>query len=228
MQLARSPTGLAWHHMWHEPRYPPDMVGRPGVGRARAKGGIETLASGALRVRVYAGIDPVTKKRHTLIETVPPGPKAQREAEKVRARFLHEIAEKRNPRTSATVDQLLARYLDHFDGAPNTLTNYRGYMRNHVSPFIGKVGALDAEVLDSFYAELRRCRQHCSGKGGTQHWTRQEHECDRRCTRAHACRPLGASVVRHIHLTRPPTPRCCAHVAGGTGRSARAPVRAPG
>jgi len=118
--------------MWHEPRYCRDMAGRPGVGKARAKGSIETLASGALRVRVYAGIDPVTKKRHTLIETVPPGPKAQREAEKVRARFLHEIAEKRNQRTSATVDQLLTRYLDQFDGAPNTLANYRGYMRNHV------------------------------------------------------------------------------------------------
>lgn len=75
-------------------------------------------------------------------------------------------------------------------------------MRNHVSPLIGKVkvGALDAEMLDSFYAELRRCRQHCSGKGGTQHWTRQEHECDQRCSRPHVCRPLGASVVRHIHF----------------------------
>ncbi|GAY11639.1 mobile element protein [Pseudonocardia sp. N23] len=112
------------------------------------------------------------------------------------------MAEKRNPRTSATVDQLLARYLDQFDGAPNTLTKHRGYMRNHVSPLIGKAkaGALDAEVLDSFYAELRRCRQHCSGKAGAQHWTRQEHECDQRCTRPPACKPLGASVVRHIHF----------------------------
>jgi hypothetical protein len=37
------------------------MSGRPGVGKARARGNIEELASGALRVRVYAGIDPVTK-----------------------------------------------------------------------------------------------------------------------------------------------------------------------
>lgn len=113
------------------------------------------------------------------------------------------MAEKRNPRTSATVDQLLTRYLDQFDGAPNTLTNYRGYMRNHVSPLIGKVkvGALDAEVLDSFHTELRRCRQHCSGQGRRAALDpRQEHECDRRCTRPHACRPLGASVVRHIHF----------------------------
>jgi integrase len=188
--------------MWHEPRYRSCMTGRPGVGKNRARGNIETLRSGALRVRVYAGIDPVTKKRHSLIATVPAGPKALREAEKIRDRFLQEVAEKRNPRTSATVDQLLTRYLDQFDGAPNTLTNYRGYMRNHVSPLIGKlkVGALDAEVLDSFYAELRRCRQHCSGKAGARHWTRQAHECDQRCTRPHVCKPLGASVVRHIHF----------------------------
>jgi hypothetical protein len=51
---------LAWHHMWHETRYPPCVAGRPGVGKARARGNIEALASGALRVRVYAGVDPST------------------------------------------------------------------------------------------------------------------------------------------------------------------------
>ena len=105
------------------------MTGRPGLGKARARGNIEELRSGALRVRVYAGIDPVTKKRHNLIEVVPPGPKAWREAEKIWDRLLHEVAEKRNPRTSATVDQLLTRYLDQFDGAPNTLTLTDGHAR---------------------------------------------------------------------------------------------------
>ncbi|GAA3050036.1 hypothetical protein GCM10010464_12830 [Pseudonocardia yunnanensis] len=49
------------------------------------------------------------------------------------------------------MDQLLARYLDQFDGAPNTLTLYRGYVRNHISPFLGQltVGALDTDVLDA-------------------------------------------------------------------------------
>ena len=102
------------------------MSGRPRVGKTRARGNIETLRSGALRVRVYAGIDPVTKKRHNLIQVVEPGPKAWRKAEEVRDRFLAEVAERRNPRTSATVDQLLDRYLDQFDGASNTLTLYRG------------------------------------------------------------------------------------------------------
>jgi len=58
------------------------MVGCPAAGKARARGNIGTLRSGALRVRAYAGIDPVTKKRHDLDEIVPPGPIARREAER--------------------------------------------------------------------------------------------------------------------------------------------------
>ncbi len=51
----------------------------------------------------------------------------------------------RNPRTKATVDQLLERYLDQFDGAESTKTLYRGYIREHISPYLGrlKIGALD-------------------------------------------------------------------------------------
>ncbi|MGH3802297.1 MAG: hypothetical protein ACRDTD_19610, partial [Pseudonocardiaceae bacterium] len=58
----------------------------------------------------------------------------------------------------ATVDQLLERYLDQFDGAPSTLRMYRGYMRSHISPYLGriKVGTLDADTLDAFYAEPSR------------------------------------------------------------------------
>ena len=99
------------------------------------------------------------------------------------------------------MDQLLERYLDQFDGAATTLTLYRGYVRNHISPFLGKikVGALDADILDSFYAELRRCRDHCSGRPFVQHRTAVEHRCDRRCG-PHRCRPLGATTIRHMHF----------------------------
>jgi hypothetical protein len=162
--------------MWHEMRY-------------------------ALRVRVYAGIDPVTKKRHNLIEVVEPGPKALRKAEEIRDRFLREIAEKRNPRTSATIDQLLTRYLDQLDGSARTLELYRGYVRKHISPLLGrvKVGELDPDVLDSFYSELRRCRHHCDGRRFVQHRTTVAHECDDRCGQ-HRCQPLGPTTVRHMHF----------------------------
>jgi hypothetical protein len=46
----------------------------------RQFGEIETLSSGSLRVKVYAGIDPLSGKRPYLTETVPAGPRALAEA----------------------------------------------------------------------------------------------------------------------------------------------------
>ncbi|HEX2262697.1 MAG TPA: tyrosine-type recombinase/integrase [Pseudonocardiaceae bacterium] len=167
----------------------------------RSRGSIDELPSGALRVRVYAGRDPVSQRRHDLIEIVAPGPGAAKQARRVRDRLISQVEERRNPRTKATVDQLLERYLDQFDGAASTLTLYRGYVRNHISPFLGKikVGALDADTLDAFYAELRRCRDHCSGRPFVQHRTAVEHCCDQRCGQ-HRCQPLGATTIRHMHF----------------------------
>ncbi len=143
----------------------------------------------------------MSKRRHDLIEIVPPGPGADKQARRIRDRLISQVEERRNPRTKATVDQLLERYLDQFDGAASTLTLYRGYVRNHISPFLGKikVGALDADTLDAFYAELRRCRDHCSGRPFTEHRTAVEHGCDDRCA-PHRCRPLGATTIRHMHF----------------------------
>ncbi|MCC3763858.1 LacI family transcriptional regulator [Glycomyces sp. TRM65418] len=66
-----------------------------GTGPRRARGEIERLPSGSLRVRVYAGRDPETKKRRYLVETVPAGPEAPQRAEQTRARLLGEVAERR-------------------------------------------------------------------------------------------------------------------------------------
>ncbi|MGD9530039.1 MAG: tyrosine-type recombinase/integrase [Pseudonocardia sp.] len=177
------------------------MSGRPRTGRARARGAVETLRSGALRVKVYAGIDPFTGKRRYLTEVVPAGHRAWDEAEGVRARLLQEVAQRRVPRTNATVDELLTRYLEQFPGSPNTLDLYRTHVRNHISPCLGhlRVGRLDAETLDSFYAELRRCRARCSGRASIEHRVSGPHECTEKCRR-HVCRPLAATTIRHIHF----------------------------
>ncbi|WP_165922147.1 hypothetical protein [Pseudonocardia endophytica] len=102
---------------------------------------------------------------------------------------------------SATLDQLLDRYLETLDVGPTTHKAYRRYLEKHVRPFIGetKAGAVGAEALDSLYAELRRCRAHCSGQCGVDHRTPREHVCDDRC-RSHTCRPLAPATVRHIHF----------------------------
>jgi integrase len=173
---------------------------RTSKARKRARGEIETLPSGSLRVRVYAGIDPVSKKRHYLVETVPAGPNAAREAEMVRTRLLNQVDEKRNPRTKATVNQLMDRYLEVLDVEPTTRSTYEGYIRNHIRPLLGdlSVGRLDGEVLDSFYAALRTCRAHCRGRKYVEHRSVDTHDCDDRC-RPHKCRPLADASIRQIH-----------------------------
>lgn len=159
------------------------------------------LPSGARRVTVYAGIDPVTKRRHRLRKIVPAGPKADAEAEKVMRRLASQVDERRQPRTNATVDQLLDRHFELVTLEENTLATYVGYANKHIRPLIGtvKVGSLDAALFDSFYAELRRCREHCDRATYVEHRTTREHTCDDRC-RPHACSALGASTIRQIHF----------------------------
>jgi LacI family transcriptional regulator, xylobiose transport system transcriptional regulator len=70
------------------------MPASPSPAR-RARGEIEHLPSGSLRVRVYAGIDSTSKKRRYLVETVPAGPKAAQQAERVRTRLLAEVDRQR-------------------------------------------------------------------------------------------------------------------------------------
>lgn len=131
---------------------------------------------------------------------IPSGPLAKKQAEAVLDRMQREVADRRAPKTHATVDQLLERYLDLFDGSPNTLELYRTHARNHISPLLGhlKVGQLTPETLDSFYAELRRCRAHCTSRRSIDHRAKGDHECNERC-RKHVCKPLSPTTIRHIH-----------------------------
>jgi len=177
------------------------MTQTSGTRQRRKRGAIDTLPSGALRVRVYAGTDPLSGKAHYLVETIPGGPDAANLAEKARTRLLAELDQQRNPRTKATVDQLMDRYLELLDVDATTRKGYEGYIRNHVRPLLGKlpVARLNGETFDSFYAALRTCRAHCGGgKKYIEHKTAEPHDCDDKC-RPHACRPLAASSIRQIH-----------------------------
>ena len=151
-------------------------------------------------MKVYAGVDPVSKKRLYLDETVPAGPKAAREAEKARTRLLAQLDERRNPRTRATVNQMLDRYLTVLDVEPTTRGTYEGYIRNHIRPVLGQLplGRLEADTIESFYGQLRTCRSRCGGRPLVDHRTADDHVCDDRCRR-HECKPLSASSVRQIH-----------------------------
>jgi integrase len=115
--------------------------------------------------------------------------------------LLAEVREKRNPRTNATLNQLLYRHPEMIEAERTTLATYRGNVDKHVRPLIGaeKIGAIDADILDSFYAELRRCRAHCRRRRMIDHRTDRPHDCDARCRR-HECKPLSAWTIRKIHF----------------------------
>ena len=154
----------------------------------------------ALRVSVYAGIDPLTGRRHYLRESIPAGPSAHAEAQKAMRRLANQVDERRNPRTNATVDQLLDRHFELAELEENTLTNYRSLAEKHIRPLIGtvKVGALDGDLFDSFYATLRRCRDHCDRRPRIEHCTRRP---------ARVRRPLqGPPVSPAVQRERPVYP----------------------
>jgi integrase len=196
--------GIAWHGSWHG--WALDLSwwrggsgGNP-HGRVRPRGNIEALASGALRVRVYAGVDVLTGRELYLKQTVPAGRDAQRRAEQVRDQLIQQVEQGRQPRTNASLRALLERHLEVAQVEPRGRLTLQGYVRKHVGPLIGDtpIGSVNAELLDSFYAELRRCRDHCDGQSAVLHRVVGDHECDRRC-RPHVCKPLAAWTVRHIH-----------------------------
>lgn len=112
--------------------------------RKRSRGSVEEPPSGALRVAFHAGLDPLTGKRHYLREIIPPGPKATADAEKAMRRLAGQVDERRNPRTNATLNQLLDRYLETLAVSPITHAMYAKYLDKHVRPFVGKqkAGAL--------------------------------------------------------------------------------------
>lgn len=113
---------------------------------------IDELPSGALRVRVYAGTDPVSKRRLDLTEVIPPGPKQARLAEEARTRLLNQVDERRNPKTRATVDQLITKYFQVLDVDTQTMRGYKSKYENHIKPLIG------SEPLTRLKA-AERCRR---------------------------------------------------------------------
>jgi integrase len=90
-----------------------------------------------------------------------------------------------------------------------TKATLEGYVRKHIAPSetrpdiraIGELtwGELKPKVFDDFYAELRRCRDHCSGRPTVTHRTGRPHKCTTKC-KIHVCKPLAAWTIRKIHF----------------------------
>lgn len=152
--------------------------------RRGARGSISRLPSGSLRVRVYAGTNPVTGHPRTLTQTIPDGPIALADAEAACRRLVDRVREQRQPRTDVTLSELLDRHLALVHASDTTRRSYHYAVAKHIRPLLGHLGlaAITPEVLDFFYAELLRCRDHCRGPQD-----------------GHRCRPLQAATVRKIH-----------------------------
>ena len=79
----------------------------------------------------------------------------------MRTRLIGQVDEQRSPRTRATVDQLMDRYLDVLDVEVTTRARYDAAIRLHVRPLLGSlpVAKLTGERIDAFQAVLRRFRR---------------------------------------------------------------------
>lgn len=171
-------------------------------GPTRPRGNIEKLPSGSLRVRVYAGVDVLTGTDFYLRKTIPAGPTAQQEAEAACAEFVRQVEEGRQPKTNASLLVLIEEHLKTAEIGKRTKESLDGYVRKHIAdrPMGSRtIGEIGVQVLESFYADLRRCRDHCDGRPQVRHYTAAEHPCTTRCRR-HVCKPLASSTIRKIHF----------------------------
>ena len=111
-------------------------------------------------MRVYAGIDPVSKKTHDLVETVRAGP--LREAERVRTRLLNQVDERRNPRRKATLNQLLDRWLEVVELETTTRNSMEIPARNGLNSPSRHLHAPDCHAAHRQIATIRRCPERAS------------------------------------------------------------------
>jgi len=145
------------------------------------EGSIETLPSGKQRAVVYAGRDPLTNKRRYI--EAKPAPRIKQSS--ISRAFKSQVDENRHPKTSITLNQAVARCLDVVKLEDTTRERYEDLVRLYIEPTLGDqlAGKLDAELLETYYARLQRCKELCSGRRRP----------------GHTCRPLSGSTVRKIH-----------------------------
>lgn len=168
---------------------------------SRQRGNIEERG-GALRVRLYAGTDPVTRRQVYLRATVPGTDKtAYRKAEDKLSEFRTQVLQQRTAASSVSFSYAIDEWMRTSEIEASTRKTYLGYIANHIKPVLGKVPVkkVDVRTLESFYTELRRCRTRCDGKPFTVHKTADQHDCAELKCQPHKCKELAASTVQQIH-----------------------------
>jgi len=176
-----------------------------GVTKARAdvrpRGNIEARGD-SLRIRVYAGPDPVTGKPVYLRETVPgTDGAARRAARRALNRLVAEAEKARQPSSVISLGQVIDEWLKVAEHEDSTRETYLGYIERTIKPALGSmsIAKLSVRHLETLYAELRRCRARCDRKPFIEHKADGEHDCAAAKCKPHVCRPMAASTVRQIH-----------------------------
>lgn len=99
---------------------------------ARGRGSIERRGN-SLRVKVFAGWDPVTKKRLYLTESTTD----EKEAERILTRLLADADKRRNARTRATFGYAIDKWFELHDVEASSREANEIYVRRYVRPALG-------------------------------------------------------------------------------------------
>jgi integrase len=167
----------------------------------RRRGNIRQRGS-SLQVRFFAGKDPVTGRDVYLTASISgTDRKAHKRAEDKLAEFRTQVNKQRSTPSSVKLGYAIAEWLRTSEHEDSTREGYRGYITRTIRPALGDVPItkITARMLETFYAELRRCRVRCDRRPFIEHKAVGEHDCkSAKCT-PHTCKPMAASTVRQIH-----------------------------
>jgi integrase len=167
----------------------------------RRKGSIEQRGKG-LRVVVYAGIDPVTRRRVYERALVPgTDEKAWKAAQNKLIELRAKVLKQQQASSAVKLTYAIDEWFRKADLQDSTRKSYVGYINRVIKPILGDtpLKKLGARELESLYAELRRCRIRCDGKPFIVHGKAGKHDCSEAACKPHECDPMAASTVRQIH-----------------------------
>jgi len=100
-------------------------------------------------------LTPLTGRELRLVESAADETSAKR----ILNRLVARVEEQEHARTRATLGAALDAWLRLHEAEETTLDGYRGYVERTIKPV--SIGKVTAQVLEEFYAELRRCRRRC-------------------------------------------------------------------
>jgi integrase len=131
-------------------------------------------------------------------------------------KLIGQVDEQKHPKTRTTFRVAMDKWLRTHEVEETTRASYVEYARVHLYPAFGDapVGRVTAEVLEEFYAELRRCRTRCDGRPFVEHRTNEPHQCRVVKHKRPPGRVPAAGYPQHDCAARVPTARMPASCRG--------------